>query len=175
MLIQVITLRYSSTLGGFDQTELQEFVRDKEVLSIRDHFFQHSDVPHLVFVVTYRLADSSTVATATQAKMQRDDAWKKALTDGDMPLFQTLRDWRSKRCKQDGVPPYVICNNLQLAMVAKTRPQTLAGLAKVEGFGTAKVEKYGKEILAILPSGAEGKPVDQPQTKENNRAKPVDG
>jgi len=40
----------------------------------------------------------------------------------------------SKPCKQEGVPPYVICNNKQLAEMVSVRAQSLADLLKVEGF-----------------------------------------
>jgi superfamily II DNA helicase RecQ len=67
-----------------------------------------------------------------------------------MPLFDTLRTWRSERAKQDGVPPYIICTNQQLAQMVATRPDTLAGLGKIHGFGPTKSEKYGQEILTLL-------------------------
>jgi hypothetical protein len=34
--------------------------------------------------------------------------------------------------------------------MVKTRPQSLAALAETDGFGKAKLEKYGPDILAIL-------------------------
>ena len=83
MLVYVITLRFSSALGGFDNTELREFTKDKEVLSIRDHFFHHDDIPHLAFVVTYRLAGGvigEERAMTTPPKTKQEDAWRKVLT-----------------------------------------------------------------------------------------------
>jgi superfamily II DNA helicase RecQ len=70
-------------------------------------------------------------------------------------LFNTLRDWRAERCKKDGVPPYVICTNQQLAAVVAQRPQSLTGLMRIEGIGKAKAEKYGQEMLAILSAREE--------------------
>ena len=37
MRVKLFTLRYSATLGGFDETPLAEFARDKEVLAFREH------------------------------------------------------------------------------------------------------------------------------------------
>ena len=37
MRVKLMTFRYSATLGGFDDTPLVEFIRDKEVLSFREH------------------------------------------------------------------------------------------------------------------------------------------
>jgi superfamily II DNA helicase RecQ len=44
-----------------------------------------------------------------------------------MPLFNQLREWRRERCKRDGVPPYIVCTNKQLAQMAVQRPQTKPG------------------------------------------------
>ena len=51
---RLLTFRFSGTLGGFDDSPLHELVRDKELLSFREHFFTVNDVPHLVCVVTYQ-------------------------------------------------------------------------------------------------------------------------
>ena len=42
MRVKLFTFRYSATLGGFDDRPLTHFVRDKEVLSFREHFFTWS-------------------------------------------------------------------------------------------------------------------------------------
>ena len=47
MLARVITLRFDSVIGSFDDGPLREFLKDKEVLSIRDHFFVKNEVPYL--------------------------------------------------------------------------------------------------------------------------------
>ena len=39
MLARVITLRFDPVLSSFDDGPLRDFLKDKEVLSIRDHFF----------------------------------------------------------------------------------------------------------------------------------------
>ena len=44
----------------------------------------------------------------------------------------------------------MISNNRQLAEVVKVRPASLAALGAIEGFGEAKLKKYGKELLALI-------------------------
>ena len=55
MQIRVLTLKFSCVLDGFDDEPLREFVKDKEVLSIHDHFFVKDGSPYLVDLVTYNL------------------------------------------------------------------------------------------------------------------------
>ncbi len=80
---------------------------------------------------------------------QIDNPVKIILSESDQGLFNILRDWRSERCKKEGVPPYIIFNNNQLAEIVKQKPQSKVDLLKISGIGNAKTEKYGEEILKI--------------------------
>lgn len=148
MLIKIITLKFDTLTENFDDSFLMEFVKDKEIISIRDYFFVRDGVPYLVIITTYRLRP--VFEERIESGKGRKENWRNLIGDGDLPLFNTLRNWRSERCKKDGVPPYVICTNEQLAMMVKNRPQSLNKLLEIEGVGKAKVEKYGREILSIL-------------------------
>lgn len=152
MQTRVITLRFNSLLDGFDDAPLRDFIKDKEVISARDHFFVRHGQPYLAVVVNYTLKPTATEAVAkSELKSKRgEDNWRQYVADADVPLFNALRDWRLERSKQDGVPPYVICTNRQLASIVATRAQTLSKLGEVEGFGQAKLERYGADVLAVL-------------------------
>jgi hypothetical protein len=54
MRVKLLTFRYSATLGGFDDTVLTDFIRDKEVIAFREHFYTVNEVPHLSCVVHYQ-------------------------------------------------------------------------------------------------------------------------
>lgn len=149
MLIRVFTLRFDPTVGVFDDRALREFIADKTVVSASDHFFVHEGLPHLAMIITY------APQSEPDHKGSRKDNWRDLITGDDMPLFDTLRDWRSERGKQDGVPPYVICTNRELAQVVNVRPQSLHALAQIPGFGSAKVKKYGREITRFFSAGDE--------------------
>ncbi|WP_411276942.1 RecQ family ATP-dependent DNA helicase [Gaiella sp.] len=61
-----------------------------------------------------------------------------------------LRMWRRDRSQADGVPAYVIFPDTTLRELAATRPETPHELAAVKGFGPARIERYGDDILALL-------------------------
>jgi ATP-dependent DNA helicase RecQ len=135
MLTKVITLRFSSTLDGFDDTPLRDFIKDKEVVSMQNHFFIKNDSPYLTIVINYTLKPVAAEKPAeNQIAGKRDESWRKRLTEADMPLFNALRDWRNRRSKREGFPPYIICTNDQLAEMVAARPQSLAKLGEIEGF-----------------------------------------
>ena len=68
----------------------------------------------------------------------------------DDELVARLRSWRLERSQQDAVPAYVVLHDATLRELAAARPETLAELAGVKGFGPVKVERYGDELLAVL-------------------------
>lgn len=157
-----MTLKFNPVTEQFDEEDLHAFIKDKEVLSAREHFFIKQETPYLVVFLTYLPGTGDQPKAPGGAKAE---SWRELLTDAQLPLFNTLREWRSERAKQEGVPPYIICTNQQLAQMVAARPESLAGLGNIQGFGKAKSEKYGKELLALLrPQAAKKETVssDQP-------------
>lgn len=147
----MITLKFNSTLNGFDDEPLREFIKDKEVHSIRDHFFTRNDAPYLALIVTYSMPAMPAVEQ-TRTDGKRDQPWRELIDEKDAPLFNSLRDWRNERAKKEGLSPYIIFTNRQLAAIVAARPQSLTKLAEIEGIGKVKTEKYGKDILKMLAS-----------------------
>ena len=151
MFVRIFTLRFSAATDGFDNQVVQAFLADKEVFSIHDYFFEKDGVPYIVLVVCYRTTNiAPVVEESTDKKSKRDETWRELLTEADWPLFNSLRNWRNERSQQEGIPPYVICNNRQLAQIIKSRCRTLEELRQIEGIGDAKLKKYGQHLLAML-------------------------
>ena len=152
MLVRIFTLKFDSVLGAFDDEALRDFIKDKEILSIRDHFFTRDESPYLTLVVTYNpLRPEAEEKTGADRKEDREK-WRTILEEADWPLFNTLRDWRNNLAREEGMPPYVICTNRQLAQIAHRRPESLNKLSAIEGMGKAKLNRYGAAMLQIVGS-----------------------
>ena len=149
MHIHVFTMKFNPVLDRFDDSELQAFVRDKEVLSSSDHFFIRDGVPYLVLVV-HTHPEPAAPDKGHPKKDARDESWRDLLDEAGWPLFNSLRTWRQERAKQDGIPPYIICTNRTLAQIIHDRPQSLEAMGKIHGFGPGKLQKYGRELLDLL-------------------------
>lgn len=65
-------------------------------------------------------------------------------------LQKNLKAFRLKQSRAEEIKPYLIFNDAQLEDLLLKMPQTQSDLLKVSGFGDAKVNKYGEEILKIL-------------------------
>ena len=101
----------------------------------------------------------------------REESWRTLVPAADLLLFNTLREWRAERARQEGVPPYIVFTNRQLAAMVRLRPGSFSGLGAIEGIGKAKLENYGQELLALLarPQGEPESPRgDSPDADESD-------
>jgi ATP-dependent DNA helicase RecQ len=71
-------------------------------------------------------------------------------SNADPALIERLKAARRDLAKARGVPAYVVCHDRTLFEIAAHKPLTLAALAEVHGMGPARVDAYGKELLAAL-------------------------
>lgn len=151
MQLRIFTLRFNPAIERFDDSAVVGFLADKDVISISDHFFLKDNIPFITLVVNYRPVPLPATAVADRpAEAKRDESWRELLTEHDWPLFKALRAWRGERSKQAGIPPYVICNNRQLAEIVKARPRTMEELGQIDGIGEAKLRKFGQDMLSLI-------------------------
>jgi len=157
MRVRLLTFRYSTTLGAFDDSALVELLRDKELISLREHFFRVNGVPHLACVVTWHEpevpAEIRPATKSASAPRGRDNGREDptaALSESDRALFQSFREWRTAKAREEGVPPYLILTNRQVVLLLKKRPESKTALTAIEDLGKGKVERYGDDILRLL-------------------------
>ena len=149
--VKVITLRFDEIRGGYDDAVLNDFLRMHRVIEMNHHFFVKSETQYLTLLITFQVTpeDLQRVEHASSKIRDLQESWKNILQESDMGLFQLLREWRGRRARNEGLPPYVVLTNRQLAYVTRAKPQSLADLQKIDGFVEAKASKYGEDILAI--------------------------
>lgn len=78
---------------------------------------------------------------------------KKLTPVSDIPnagLFFELKNWRDKICNEEDLPIYLVANNNSLKEIATYLPRTPQHLQMISGFGKAKTEKYGADILEMV-------------------------
>ncbi|MFN3703864.1 DNA helicase RecQ [Thermomonas sp.] len=68
--------------------------------------------------------------------------------------FTALRAWRADAARAQNLPAYVIFHDATLRAIALAQPRDLDALAGIGGVGTAKLERYGREVIAALEAAA---------------------
>lgn len=133
------------------EEELNRFLATHRVIAVERHLVVDGARSAWAVCVTWV---EGARAEGDGAKKGRVD-YRERLNEAEFALFVRLRDARKKAAEQEGVPPYAVFTNEQLAEMVRRRPASATELAQVEGVGAARVEKYGALVLDILraPTG----------------------
>lgn len=91
-----------------------------------------------------RKGSGSRVASGAPSTIAQD------LQGDALERFETLRRWRARIAREQGVPAYVIFHDAHLAGMARAAPQTLAELARIPGLGAGKLARHATELLGLL-------------------------
>jgi ATP-dependent DNA helicase RecQ len=67
-------------------------------------------------------------------------------------LLGRLRAWRSEVARKRGVPAYVVLHDSTIDGIAASRPATPEQLRDIPGIGDKKLERYGRELIALIDS-----------------------
>jgi lambda repressor-like predicted transcriptional regulator len=65
-------------------------------------------------------------------------------------LFQTLKDWRSRKAEEEGVALYRVLHQKTLVQIAVHLPDALEALKGIKGVGKRLAERYGEELVAMV-------------------------
>ncbi|MGE4325928.1 MAG: RQC domain-containing protein, partial [Pseudodonghicola sp.] len=80
----------------------------------------------------------------------RRPAVRALVSEEDAPLLSALKAKRRALAEAAKVPAYVIFPDRTLIEMAENRPANLDQMARVNGVGAKKLERYGAEFLAVI-------------------------
>ncbi len=151
MDLRLVTVAFDPETGGFPEQPLKDL--EGEIVDVVEHFFHHAQQPHLLLVV--HLRPPADERKPSRRKKKRS-GHRETLTPEEIELYDRLRVWRNARARAEGVPPFVIMTNKQVAEIARWRPGNIAALGEIEGIGEAKTGRYGRQILEVVAHRAAG-------------------
>jgi superfamily II DNA helicase RecQ len=76
--------------------------------------------------------------------------YREVLNAADFTVFAELRNLRAGIATREGVPPYALFSNEQLATMVRQRVMTAEQLRAIDGVGEARVAKYAAQFLPLL-------------------------
>ena len=135
------------------EAELNAFLSSKSVVDVRQEFAQGESGAHWCLSVRWR---DGSLAKDSPGKGKAMVDYKDVLGPEDFAVFARLRETRKELAKSEQVPAYAIFTNEQLAQMAKDRPTSANAMAKIEGVGKSRIEKYGASFLEPLKEAGPG-------------------
>jgi len=91
-----------------------------------------------------------TIKSAT-----RRPAVKALVAEEDAPLLSALKAKRRALAEAQRVPAYVIFADKTLIEMAEQRPANLDEMARINGVGAKKLERYGDDFLSVITGATE--------------------
>jgi superfamily II DNA helicase RecQ len=125
--------------------EVNRFLGAHRIVAIDRQFIHDGPNSAWALCITY-LQSSGRPPPGKRGKID----YREVLSEPDFAVFAKLRALRKALAEQEGVPPYALFTNEQLAEMVRRRVRTLSALREIEGVGEARVEKYGERFLDIL-------------------------
>lgn len=127
--------------------DLNTYLAAHRVVAVEQQMVPVAGGTLLVFIVQ-TVAGSPLEGTVRSGGGKPD--FRQLLSPTEFTLFDRLRQERKSWAEAEGVPVYTIFSNAQLAEMVQSRASTQADLAKIEGVGPARLEKYGDRLLELL-------------------------
>jgi superfamily II DNA helicase RecQ len=149
MAIRLFTISFDPKQGGFHDEEVNKFLLNKQVKTVRPEFFHVNGHPFWTMYIEYE--------TVLPDRFRETSA----LNEPQRLLLQRLREWRREKAEQAGIPVFIIATNSELLALVTRAPRTLEALRDIRGFGKKKVERYGKELLDLIAAFYETPPVQR--------------
>ncbi len=126
-------------------------------------------------------ASKGRLAVKKRKKPRKPPHHEEQTTSPPAKLLDALRAWRLAEARRKGIPAFRVLTDRALLGVAGEQPRSEAALLRLPGFGPAVVDKYGKDLLAIVaartPLAVQASDVGSPARRRaaaRHMARPLD-
>ncbi len=135
--------------------ELNRFLVSQRILAIHRAFVP--DGANSAWSICIHFEPSNEAPKQQEGKRHKID-YREVLDDREFAIYIRLRDLRKTLAEAEGVPPYVLFTNEQLAKMVQDDVRTVTAMRSIPGIGEARVKKYGRQFLDLLlqPAVARG-------------------
>ncbi len=144
IMTQYMTFQIPMTDDGTQVEDLNLFLRTHRVLSVDKHFTERG----WSFCVEW--FDGPTSGIVPRGRTTGRIDYREVLPPETFAVFARLRETRKALSKRDGIPPFAVMTDAQLAELAKMSDPSLRKLKEIRGVGPATIERFGEELLKAL-------------------------
>src|SRR5258708_6077792 len=139
--------------SGGAAEELNRFLNAHRILAVERHLLADAANSAWVVCVSFDEAGAARRTVPASPRGPKVD-YREVLSEPEFAVFARLRALRKPQADQEGVPPYAVFTNEQLARIVQDRIVTVTGLRELQGVGESRAEKYGAAFLAVIQGAA---------------------
>lgn len=147
MPFKIFTVSIRDT--GPAETELNAFLASHRVLAVDRRWVEQGPDSFWSFCVDFMVQEASGPHSKHRAKPRGKD-YKELLSPKDFAIYARLRELRKDIAQAEAVPTYTVFTNEQLAQMVLVKVRSKADLARIDGVGEARLEKYAARFLELL-------------------------
>ena len=136
--VKLFTLAFQEEIQGFDTTEFDDFMKDRRVHNVYEHFFQKDDRYYWAILLGY------------EEPVDSIHGQKAAWTNAQRELWEMLKNWRLAKARSTKTAPFLIMHDKQLVEIIQKMPDNLTAMQNVRGIGEKKAQSFGNEILGVI-------------------------
>ncbi|WP_300452855.1 HRDC domain-containing protein [Accumulibacter sp.] len=144
MKFHVFTIDVQQPEAG--QEALNVFCAQHRVVDVEKRFVDQGRHSFWAFCVVTLDGDAPSRPAGDRKRVD----YREILGEADFSLFADLRNLRKSLAEREGVPPYALFTNEQLAAMVTRRVTTRSALDEIEGVGEARAQKYAPHFLPRL-------------------------
>ncbi|HAZ11154.1 MAG: recombinase RecQ [Bdellovibrionales bacterium GWA2_49_15] len=108
-----------------------------------------SCMPDSDMVVTVK-SDAPRVKAVTKKTKKKSSKMIEGLDEQSEVRLLLLKDWRRQYAREKDIPAFIVFSDRTLHELATKNPTSLLELYEIYGFGPAKVELFGRDVLGEL-------------------------
>lgn len=134
MKVKVLKVRLSDEFIGRDQSALDRFLRENNVLKFESAFVQ-DDEAYWSVILYYEDPKIILNDTKSEKYTLEEDA---ELNSDEIKILDSLKLWRTEKAKNQKLPVYFIATNQELRSIAKYKPGKKSNCLKSKDLGSIK-------------------------------------
>ncbi|MEQ1747466.1 MAG: HRDC domain-containing protein, partial [Saprospiraceae bacterium] len=161
LVMQLKIFRVPSVGNALLEEEMNVFLRSKKILKVDCYLSQEPMGAAWCVCIQY-------LEEGRGPKGKSDVDWREKLPPDIFARFAHLRELRKVLAEREGVPPYAVFNNEELANISQMEKPSRAEMLKIKGIGEQKMDKYGVAFLEEMKKMLENAPeVPESATSKN--------
>ena len=125
------------------QAELNRFLCQKRICHVDKAFAAAGEGSYWSFCISWLDGQGSLLSNPTSSNKRVD--YKEVLNEQDFALYAQLREWRKSMAERDGMPPYNVFTNEQLATVVQQKINNKSALRAIEGIDQTLIPPFAEQ------------------------------